>query len=60
MAGTDRDAVPPGLAEELDRRISKMRPELPRIVFDNTEVLIWASFYSDGLLELGDLGFTLR
>ena len=59
MAVTDQDAVPPELAEELERRIAEMRSELPRIIFDHTELLIWLRLYGDVPLELGELGLTL-
>jgi len=59
MAVTDQDAVPSELAEELERRIEEMRPELSRLIFDHTELLIWLRLYGDAPLELGELGLTL-
>ena len=59
MAVTDRDAVPSELAEELEWRIAEMRPELPRLIFDHTELLIWLRLYGDAPLEIGELGLTL-
>ncbi len=58
IAVANRDAVPPEFAEELELRIAEMRPDLRRLVFDHTELLIWLRLFGEEHPEIGDLNFT--
>jgi tetratricopeptide (TPR) repeat protein len=55
IAAAEQDAVPADLAPELERRIDELRPDIPRILFEHVELLIWLRLYSAEHPALEDL-----